>query len=329
MVYAAGAHFLYALNANTGNQVWRRSIGPDTANGNALYFNWSSPTVVGGRVFMGLGANCDDTKIRGGVVAVNQHTGAVQRTWYDAPAGQVGATVWSSAAAGGGQVWATTGSPDPNGPSLFDAYSIVRLAAGTMVKQDQWQAPNTIDSDLDFGSSPTLFNATIAGTSRQLVGACNKNGLFYAWNRWNLGAGPIWSRRVGDVGGTGNGACITSAAWDSRTARLFVAANSTTIGGTAFAGGVRALDAATGAVLWERGLPCIVNGSPTINSQIVAVPLFGCPTGVAPSVRFFRLSDGTPVGQAPASASVFAQPVFANAMVYVAGEDGTLTAYRP
>jgi polyvinyl alcohol dehydrogenase (cytochrome) len=328
-VYAAGAHFLYALNANTGNQIWRRSIGPNTANGNALYFNWSSPTVANGRVFIGLGANCDDTKIRGGVVAINQHTGAVQHTWFDAPAGQVGATVWSSAAAQGQQVWATTGSPDPNGPSLFDAYSIVRLAASSMTKQDQWQAPNAIDSDLDFGSSPTLFAANIGGTPTQLVGACNKNGLFYAWRRSNLSAGPVWSRRVGDTGGTGSGACITSAAWDSGLARLFVAANSTTIAGTAFAGGVRALNPATGAVVWERGLPCIVNGSPTINGSIVAVPLFGCPAGTPPSVRLFRESDGTPVGSVPATGSTFAQPVFANGMIYVASEDGTLTAFAP
>jgi polyvinyl alcohol dehydrogenase (cytochrome) len=328
-VYAAGAHFLYALNAADGAQRWRRSIGPNTAAGNRLYFNWSSPTVLGGRVFMGIGANCDDVKIRGGVVAIDQRTGAVQHTWFDAPAGQVGATVWSTAAAQGNVLWATTGSPDPNGPAIFDAYSIVRLGAATMAKQDQWKAPNAIDSDLDFGSSPTLFSATVAGASTALVGACNKNGLFYAWRRSNLAAGPVWSRRVGDTGGTGSGACITSAAWDSGLDRLFVAANSTSIGGTSFAGAVRALNPATGAVIWQRGLPCVVNGSPTINGAIVAVPLFGCPAGASPSVRFFRKSDGMPVGSVPAGGSVFAQPVFANAMVYVAGEDGTLTAFRP
>jgi polyvinyl alcohol dehydrogenase (cytochrome) len=331
-VYAAGAHILYALNAADGTQLWRRAIGPNTATGNALYFNWSSPTVYGGRVFMGLGANCDATKIRGGEVAINQHTGALQHTWYDAPAGEVGATVWSSAAAQGSRVWVTTGSPDPNGPSIFDAYSIVRLAAGTMAKLDQWMAPNAIDSDLDFGSSPTLFTATMGGTSTPLVGACNKNGIFYTWQRANLAAGPVWSRRVGAVGGAGGGAigdCITSAAWDSQLSRLYVAANNTTIGGTAFPGGLRALNPATGAVIWERGLPCIPTGSPTINGSIVAVPMYTCPAGVSPSVLFFRKSDGAPAGSVPATGPTFAQPVFANGMVYVASADGTLTAYGP
>jgi polyvinyl alcohol dehydrogenase (cytochrome) len=328
-VYAVGAHFLYALDAATGSQLWRRSIGPNTAMGNALYFNWSSPTVFGGRVFMGLGANCDDTKIRGGVVSINQRTGALQNTWYDAPAGKTGATVWSSQAAVGTSVWATTGSPDPNGGAIYDAYSIVRLAAGTLAEQDQWTAPNALSSDLDFGSSPTLFSANLDGVSTPMVGACNKNGIFYAWRRNSLAAGPVWSRVVGETGGTGNGACITSAAWDFQLRRLFVAANTTTIAGTPFPGGLRALNPASGAVLWERGLPCLPNGSPTINGQIVAVPLYSCPAGVAPSVLFFEESDGQPVGSVPATGPTFAQPVFAHGMLYVASGDGTLTAFRP
>jgi hypothetical protein len=72
-----------------------------------------------------------------------------------------------------------------------------------------------------------------------------------------------------------------------------------------------------------------VNGSPTVNGSIVAVPLYGCPNGTPPAVRFFREADGEPLGRVPATGSTFAQPVFANGMVYVASEDGTLTAFAP
>ena len=58
-VYVSGAHFLYALNAATGAQRWKRSIGPNTSAGNGLYFNWASPTVQGRRIFVGLAANCE------------------------------------------------------------------------------------------------------------------------------------------------------------------------------------------------------------------------------------------------------------------------------
>jgi polyvinyl alcohol dehydrogenase (cytochrome) len=329
MVYATGAHFVYALSAATGTQLWKHAVGPNTADGSARYFNWGSPTVDGGHVFEGLGANCDDTKVRGGVVQLNQHTGAVQHTWYDAPFGKTGATVWSSQAADGTSVWVTTGSPDPNGTSIYDAYSIVRLNESTLAKQSEWTAPNALASDLDFGSSPTLFTATLGGTSTPLVGACNKNGLFYAWRQSALAAGPVWSVRVGQTGGTGTGACITSAAWDFQAKRLFVASNTTTVNGVSAAGGLRALDPATGAFIWEKPLPCLPNGSPTINGQVVAVPMYSCPAGVSPTVQLYREADGQLLGSVPATGKTFAQPVFAHGMLYVASEDGTLTAYQP
>ncbi|HSS66926.1 MAG TPA: PQQ-binding-like beta-propeller repeat protein, partial [Nocardioidaceae bacterium] len=221
------------------------------------------------------------------------------------------------------------GSPDPKGTSIYDAYSIVRLSESTLTKQSEWTAPNALDSDLDFGSSPTLFSATIGGTSTPLVGACNKNGRFYAWHRSNLAAGPVWAVRVGKTGGTGTGACITSAAWDVHAERLFVASNTTTINGASAAGGLRALDPATGAFIWEKRLPCLPTGSPTINGRVVAVPMFSCPAGVSPTVRLYRESSGRFLGSVPATGKTFAQPVFAHGMLYVASEDGTLTAYHP
>lgn len=178
-VYAPGAHYVYALDAATGVQKWKTAIGPATATGAGLYFNWSSPTVAGGRIFMGLAANCESRLIRGGVVSLNQHTGALQRTYFAVPSSKVGASVWSSAASDGSTVWATTGNPDPNGTTVDDAYSIVRLSASTLAKQDKYTVPNLGQAtDLDFGSSPTLFS-NVANTTK-LVGACNKNGVFYA-----------------------------------------------------------------------------------------------------------------------------------------------------
>jgi polyvinyl alcohol dehydrogenase (cytochrome) len=326
--YVPGAHYLYALNAATGAQRWKASIGPDTADGDALYANWASPTVAGGRIFMGLAANCEARLIRGGVVSLDQHTGAVQHTYYAVPAGKVGASVWSSEAASGGGVFATTGNPDPTGTTIDDAYSIVRLSASTLAKTDKWTVPLGQAADLDFGSSPTLFTATIGGTATSLVSACNKNGIYYAWSQANLGAGPVWSQRVGDSS-AGGGQCLTSAAVDGHTKRLFVAANQTVIAGNAAAGGLRALSPATGDIIWEKPLPCTAIGSPTINGQVVAVPMYGCPTGVTPSVQLFSEADGAFLGSVPAAGKVFAQPVFASHELLVASEDGTLTAYGP
>ena len=100
-VYAPGAHFLYALDAATGAMRWKTAIGPKTAAGEADWYNWSSPTVEAGKIYVGLGSNCDAKKIRGGEVQLDQHSGKVLHTWYAVPAGTVGPTVWSSAAVSG------------------------------------------------------------------------------------------------------------------------------------------------------------------------------------------------------------------------------------
>ena len=183
--------------------------------------------------------------------------------------------------------------------------------------------------DLDFGSSPTLFAGTIAGRATKLVAACNKNSVLYAWRRSNLAAGPVWSRLVGTSAAADVGACLTSPAWDFQSQRLFATSNQTVIAGTTAPGSVRALDPSTGSILWEQPLPCLPVGSPTVNGQLVAVPMYRCPTGIDPTVNLYRETDGQLIARVPATGKTFAQPVFAAGQLLVASEDGTITAYGP
>ena len=328
-VYTPGAHFLYALKASDGTVRWQTAIGPATSSGAALYFNWASPTVAGGRIFMGLAANCESHLIRGGVVSLDQHTGTLQHTYLAVPAGVVGASVWSSEASDGTSVWATTGNPDPNGTQVYDSYSIVRLSASTLAKVEKWTVPAAQNADLDFGSSPTLFQSS-TGPVTNMIAACNKNGVLYAWPQTGLANGPIWQRQISNSGADGS-SCITSPAYDGPSKLLIVAANGTTIRGTSFTGAVRALDPSTGSVIWEQGLPCAVMGSPAINAttHLVAVPLSGCGTTASSGVRLLNELTGAPLATLSATSSIFAQPVFAEGRLYVASEKGGLTAYAP
>ena len=328
-VYAPGSHYLYALDPATGAQRWRTSIGPATADGVARWYNWSSPTVIGGRIEMGLARGREANKIRGGVVQLDQHTGAVLHTYYAVPAGKVGASVWSSVASDGTSVWATTGDPDT--AKVYDAFSIVRLSAGTLAKQEKWTVSIPASQDLDFGSSPTFFTATIGGTATNLIGACNKNGIFYAWRRTNLAAGPVWQRQVGATGGTGTGACLTSPAFDGPGATLYVAANQTTVNGSSVPGSVRALNPATGAVVWTSPLACLPNGSPSLNAttHVLAVPLYGCSGSATPGVALFNATTGALLRTLTTAKSVFAQAIFAEGMLLVADDSGVITAYGP
>jgi outer membrane protein assembly factor BamB len=336
-VYAAGARDLYALNAATGAVVWKRMIGPaDPAMVTGSY-NWSSPTVVAGHIYMGLASRCDNPLIQGGVVELDQHTGAVLHTWHSVPDGSIGASVWSSVAAtaNGQNVWVSTGNEcDPTidtcpaGDRIGDSNSIVHLS-GSLDRLEAWQAAATLGGgqDSDFGSSPTLFGA---GTPPPDVGACNKNGNYYALAANPLSA-PIWTDPLGAVGG-GLSICIASGVWKGQTSALYLAGNATTIAGTRYGGSVRQVDPGTGAYLWQRALPCAVLGTPSLDAGgVLAVGTYtGCiPATAKPGAYLLDAGTGVVLATLPVNnARVFGQPVFAGTRLYVATETSGLYAFR-
>jgi outer membrane protein assembly factor BamB len=331
-VYVGGGDgYLYALRASNGAVVWKSLVVDPGTNVNAGY-NWASPTVAGGRVFMGMASQCDNPLIPGGEKAFDQRTGALLGTYSTMPQGAVGGSIWSSAAStsDGATVWVTTGNPDEvsNGPA-GDAESIVRLNGANMAKQESWQVPSTQRmTDTDFGASPTLFTATVGSVSQvPLVAACNKNGLFYAWRRSNLSAGPVWTTRVAAGGESANAGCIDPAAWDATRGKLFVGAGTTTINGTAYPGSIQEVDAGTGVVNWRVPLDAAVEGAPSLDGAgLLAVPVYG--TGTS-EVDLLDAATGRVVTKLPVTGPVFSQPVFADGYLFVASLPGTLTAFTP
>jgi outer membrane protein assembly factor BamB len=335
-VYAAGARDLYALNAATGAVIWKTMIGPSDPPMVDGSYNWSSPTVVAGRVFMGLASRCDTPLVQGGVVEVDQHTGAVLHTWHSVPDGSIGGSVWSSVAAtaNGQDVWVSTGNECdptintcPSGDQVGDSNSIVHLS-GDLARLEAWQASGTLGGgqDSDFGSSPTLFGA---GTTPPEVGACNKNGNYYAFAANPLTT-PIWTDSLGAVAGALS-MCIASSAWNGKTGALYAAANATTIGGVRYGGSVRRVNPATGAYIWERGLACAVLGTPSVDAAgVLAVGTYtGCtPTGRKPGAYLMNAGTGSILATVPVNnAKVFGQPVFAGTKLYVATETSGLYAF--
>src|SRR5207249_225885 len=113
---------------------------------------------------------------------------------------------------------------------------------------------------------PTLFTGTIGGTPSSLVGACNKNGRFYALRANDLAAGPVWIRRVG------GSMCFPAAVYDG--SHLFVSGDTTTIAGTSYRGSVRELNPSNGRPAWETGLNGHIVGTPALNgSNVLAAPV--------------------------------------------------------
>jgi hypothetical protein len=338
-----GGIYLYALDAATLQPVW--SVDPVLVDKQPGANAWSSPTVSGGQISVGISSGCDLPLVRGGLAVFRQADGSSIGTYYTMPAGSVGAGIWSSAAASGTTAWATTGNASESpGSAQGDAYSILRFNGASKV--DGWTVPNLIGTDSDFGASPTLFTGSVGGVSTPMVGACNKNGVFYALQSNSLSAGPVWTFRIGGKDSSEPTACISAAVWDAAGRQLIIGGNHTlaAIDGFQWPGSIRALapDAnVSNRVLWDMGLPCPVQGTPTENGAgVVAVVTWNdsCMSGSSPAVYLINahVTTPNPLGNpSPVvlkviqlSSGGFSQPTFADGYLFVAGVSGGLMAYH-
>jgi polyvinyl alcohol dehydrogenase (cytochrome) len=317
-VYVAGGNgYLYALSAATGAITWRHVVALPSSTVNN-YYNWSSPAVFNGHVYMGVSSQCDHPLVMGGLKEYNQATGALTAFFKTNPGGSTGPSIWTSAAGrpSGTSVFVTTGNGV--GP---DAIAVIRLNAATLTQQDSWQVPSSeLGPDSDFGGSPTLFSATIGGSTVRLVGACNKNGVYYTWRQGNLAAGPLWRFRAGTPT-TVSDRCDAAAVWDG--SNLYIAGNQTVIGGVTYNGSVSSVDPATGAPHWQRGLPGAVVGTPTLDGAgVLAVPTFS-----ASELLLINAATGS-VLKTITTGPDFGQPVFADNMLLIPTKKNGLWAYR-
>ncbi len=320
---------LYALDAATGATVWTAQVDTPSSTVND-YYSWGSPLVVNGDVYIGISSDCDNPLIPGGLAEYNQSTGAQVALWNSLPPGQDGGSIWSSAAAlSDGSIVVTTGNGyDDSGQPLYDD-SIIHLSASNLSVLDAWQLPpdQQLD-DSDFGGSPTLFTADIGGTETPMLGACNKNGVYYAFEQDDLSGGPVWQTNI-TVPYPGNyEECDAAAIWDG-TNLIEAGGAPTTIDGTSYLGSVQSLNPATGAPIWQTGLPGFVIGSPTEDGGgVVAAQVYEADTDADLGVYLLDASTGAIIGHISLPKTwMFAQPVFDGNDLLVAGNQ-YVTAYE-
>jgi polyvinyl alcohol dehydrogenase (cytochrome) len=310
-IYVYGATgYLYAMNTADGTDVWPPAavaIPSTTVND---YYAWSSPLVTGGNIYVGISSQCDEPLVRGGLSEFSQASGALENTFFTTPQGSVGASIWSSAATDGQSIYVTTGNGDLD--SL--GFSIIKLSP-SLAQEDIWTVPsNQLVSDSDFGGSPGIWTASIGGVPTALVGATNKNGIFYALNAADLAAGPVWQRAIGK-----GGANVAAPVYDG--AHLFLAATRTTIKAVAYQGSVREVNPATGSVVWATGLGGKIIGTPTIDGAgVLAVASYGSRGGVN-ALWLINAATGQILNTISyGTSSTFAQPVFADGYLFTASQ---------
>jgi YVTN family beta-propeller protein len=331
-VYVEGPNgYLYALNASNGKVVWRATVGVPFPLRND-YYAWSSPTVSGGIVYLGISSQCDDPLVRGGVLAFNQHTGAITGSYYDIPTGALGGSVWSSiGVAPSGTVFVTTGNGPQSDQTLGQSESVIALKPKTLAFISSWQAPATLTGDLDFGASPTVWNAVLPGetTSTALVGAMNKAGIFYVFKQDDLAAGPVWSLDTAPPGTSNeqNESATASAAYNGKD--VFVASSTTVIKNVTYPASIREVNPATGAVIWATGLSSVVQSSATLNgSGVLSIATYDPKSGATNGDYLINAATGAIITEIKDEGGLeFATPVYSGPYLLLATEEG-LTAYK-
>jgi outer membrane protein assembly factor BamB len=174
-------------------------------------------------------------------------------------------------------------------------------------------------NDGDFGASPTLFPATIGSTQYKMVGLANKNGIYYAFDRTNISAGPLWEVRLAITPGPSS----SSSAWDGTT--LYVAAGTATVNGTSCAGSLSALNPATGASLWQDCLGYDARSSVTSVPGLVEVA-----EGTSMIVVDTTTGNQLFSFQDTSRKSNFLGPgCFSNGVLYQSNMDGIMYAFAP
>ena len=316
----------YALNAANGHILWQSTLG-DTAGD----FIWDSPALYHGSIYIGISSFGDCPSVQGRLFQLQASTGAVQNVFNVVPNGCQGGTQWGSPAidTSTGELYIATGNLGSCGLAEPYAMALVELHASTLQVVGAWQVPqseSTGDGDSDFGSTPTLFSATINGATHSMVGAINKNGIFYAFARGALGNGPLWQDQIANNSqcSTCDGAgTIGPAAWDGAT--LYIGGGNTTINGNYCEGSLRALDPATGRYIWEHCL-----GDARSLAALAVVPgvvavgegQFLTAVDAGSGATLFEFRDRNP------GSIFYGAPSIAHDMLFIGNMDGNLYAFK-
>ena len=330
---------LAAFDENTGAQLWMRSgLGPisgspaiagnrvfaATLSGHVRAFDlsdghdvwdwkaegeqpalWSSPTIYGGLLLIGVASQAGDTPLESGrMVALDVGTGRERWSVCAMAACQPGGGIWSTPSIdSAGHAFVGVGNP-VDGVMAFDAGNGDRL----------WQTSFYSDAsrDLDVGASPVLVE--VGGREALAVGSVA--GILEMLDARN--GAVIWS--VNLVEGSAVHGLLATAAYDG--VNLYVPSASPPTG--LFA---RRLD---GSDLWTSRTPQPVYSAPSAGHGVVIFgtgAVFG-DLGVG-LILAVSSGDGRVLWSYDAHAAVRSSPAIVGNRVFVGDSAGDLFAFAP
>ncbi|HLJ34606.1 MAG TPA: PQQ-binding-like beta-propeller repeat protein, partial [Ktedonobacteraceae bacterium] len=221
-----------------------------------------------------------------------------------------------------GTLYFATGNAGTCSQSETYAVSLIEVNLSDLSLIGSWQVPqNQQVSDSDFGSTPTLFQATINGVVQSLVGLENKNGIYYTFVRGSLNNGPLWQATIAV------GEIYSPSAWNGKT--LFVGGGWANISGTScqgasHTGSLRAVDPATGNFLWQD---CFITGQ--VQGAVTVVPGV-IAVGAGTALKLVASTSGKILFTYFLTSGVFfGATSISNGVLYIGDSKGNLYAFAP
>jgi polyvinyl alcohol dehydrogenase (cytochrome) len=314
-VYVPGGDSaVYAFDRETGEQLWRVPLA-DPATGAYI---WSSITLYNGAIYVGVASLGDCPLVRGLVARIALDDPTKPLIKYLAPEDQVGGGVWSTPAvdAATNTLFVTTGTGDQDTETGLWGGSLLSLDATTLEVKAYFLLPtNSVDDDIEWGSSPSLFTMP-DGTP--MVAATGKDGLVYALRRSDLQL--VWTQRVAvqcicPECGCGS---LSTPAFDGKT--LYIGAGVFDLNGFDY-GNVWALDPASGQKIWGKGLPGTVIAPVTVANGLVYVPTLA-------GLEIFDAGTGEELWNDGSGKPLYSQAVVTNGWIYCSFVSGDVVGWK-
>jgi polyvinyl alcohol dehydrogenase (cytochrome) len=200
----------------------------------------------------------------------------------------------------------------------------------------RWRPREVDNGDLAFGAAPNLFTAVIGGQEREVLGVGNKDGTYYVLDRDGVnevsGLGwddpspqnlPYWRTNV--VPGGPAGGIVATAAVDDSTDRIYfgTAPGSFSSVFSPQRPTMHALDAGTGAILWQNTAEPDADATFAPTSMIPGVVFTG--SNIGGNLRAYDAATGDKLASIGVGFALAAAPVAADGVLLVGAGIGFRT----